>query len=137
MPPLIQRQGNRKLGGGLVAAALLLVVLSFVLGTGVAAAISFLGAPFILAAGVIVAVGKAGRRAYARLAAAAVPLFIVSVVAHNVFYGVTNIEEPVFLITGIIVAPALLLAGAVGFVLAGRGRSGDAHGGSEMARRAT
>lgn len=55
---------------------------------------------------------------FAFLAAFAVALFMVSVVLHNLVSGLLGIEEPVFFLLAVVVAPLLFVAGVAGGVVA-------------------
>ena len=61
-----------------------------------------------------------------RIALAAIPLFVVSVLLHNVISGLTGIEEPVFFLLAVIVAPALLLGGTLAAIIPRHGPPGGA-----------
>jgi hypothetical protein len=51
-----------------------------------------------------------------KLALGAVGLFVVGIVGHNVFVALTGIEEAVFFLLGVWIAPALLIAAVVRMV---------------------
>ncbi len=44
-------------------------------------------------------------------------VFVVSVVLHNVIYGLFGIEEPVFFIIAVFLCPAAFLFGATGSIV--------------------
>lgn len=72
-------------------------------GAGAVTAYGFAGAGFYLILD--------SHRRLARFAAlAALPLAIVGVVVHNVFYGVTGLEEGAFFLVAVLYAPMLLAA---------------------------
>jgi hypothetical protein len=48
---------------------------------------------------------------------ASIPLAVIGAVMHNLVYAATGAEEPVFFVLALIVAPTLLVGGAIGFVL--------------------
>lgn len=54
----------------------------------------------------------------ALLAAFAVALFVVSVVLHNLVSGLLGVEEPVFFLLAVVVAPLLFVAGVAGSIVA-------------------
>ncbi len=41
-------------------------------------------------------------------------LFVAGVVLHNVIYGLTHVEEPVFFLIAVVVAPVAFAVGIVG-----------------------
>jgi hypothetical protein len=46
-----------------------------------------------------------------------VPLAVIGAIMHNLVYAATGAEEPVFFILALIVAPTLLIGGAIGYLL--------------------
>ncbi len=55
-----------------------------------------------------------------RVAAMALPLFVVFVVLHNLVYGLIGVEEGVFFLLALLVAPAMLVGGVVAAAHAAR-----------------
>jgi hypothetical protein len=52
-----------------------------------------------------------------RAAIAAVPLALMGALLHNLVYGLTGAEEPVFFLLALAVAPAMLIGGLLGLML--------------------
>lgn len=78
--------------------------------------VSLLVALPLFIAGVLTAMKDARLLTFVLMAAVAFPLFVVAVVAHNLVYGLTDVEEPVFFLIAVLGAPALLVAGLAGIV---------------------
>lgn len=75
-----------------------------------------LAAGAALAAAVLVLMQDARRRTFAWIAALAVLVFILAVVAHNVEYAITGVEEPSFILLAIVGGPAMLFIGVGGML---------------------
>jgi hypothetical protein len=81
--------------------------------------VAFVAMPALTAAATTALTWGARPKTYRRLLIAAVAVFVVAAVLHNLMYGLSGVEEPVFLLLAIWGAPALLVAGLVGLVRTG------------------
>ncbi len=81
--------------------------------------VAFVAMPALVAAALTALTWGARPATYRRMLITAVLVFLVAAVLHNLIFGVTGVEEPVFLLLAIWGAPALLMAGLAGLVRAG------------------
>ena len=59
---------------------------------------------------------RRSRTFFKTLALSAIPLFLIAVVLHNLIFGLTGVEEMMFFLLGVAVAPVMLWLGVIGLV---------------------
>ena len=109
--------------GAMAGALVLILLLTPGFWTGQPAAwwypVAFIAVPALFAATVTAITWHARPATYGWILIGALLGFIAAAVVHNLVYGLTGVEEPVFLLLAIWGAPAVLVAGLVGLVRAG------------------